>query len=156
MPRIVTLLPALCLLAACVAESPVESPQLPLPPPPPPARAHRLPPRPQPALPAADTATTGATGEGGAVAAGAPDGVWHVARDGVVGCADRSALQILRQAADGTPRALAEARASGGCRTTFRVNAWTLVGTEPDAVRLRLTNGTPLTLWFQRDAVVAP
>lgn len=85
-----------------------------------------------------------------------PQPVWRVARDGAVGCADRTALDVLRLAAEGTPRRLAEARASGGCRTTFRVNEWALVGTEGEAVRLRLTNGAPLTLWFQRAEVVAP
>ena len=151
MLRITSLLPALCVLAACVAEPPTEA-ALPTPPPPPPRfHAQRAVPRPQPPV-----AGPEARVEPGQISAGATEAVWHVARDGVVGCADRAALDVLRQTAEGTPRLLAQARASGGCRTTFRVNEWALVGTEADAVRLRLTNGAPLTLWFLRGEVVAP
>ncbi|HWT08772.1 MAG TPA: hypothetical protein VN329_06380, partial [Roseomonas sp.] len=82
--------------------------------------------------------------------------VWRVARDGVVGCANRATLAVLDQGAEGTPRLLAEARAAGGCRTTFRVNEWVVEANEGDAVRLRMTNGGPLTLWFRRAEVVAP
>lgn len=86
----------------------------------------------------------------------APPANWRVARDGTLGCADPAPLRLLRQAADTPPRLLAEARAAGGCRTTFRVNAWTLEATEGDLVRLRLVNGEPLTLWFLRSDVAAP
>lgn len=81
---------------------------------------------------------------------------WRVARDGVVGCVDRAALAVLSQPEERTPRLLAEARASGGCRTTFRINEWALEAGDAETVQLRLTNGTPLTLWFRRDEVVAP
>lgn len=92
-----------------------------------------------------------------AAAAPASPAIWHVSRDGVVGCADRAALQVLSQrAADGAPRLLAEARSAGGCRTTFRVNEWVLEAAEGEAVRLRMTNGGPLTLWFQRSEVSPP
>lgn len=156
MSRIAPLMSALCLLVACAAEAPVE-PTLPPPPPPPPrTQASRAVPRPQPQPPAADQSAPDAEAQRGGGPAAAAEPSWHVARDGVVGCADRAALDVLRQAAEGTPRLLAEARASGGCRTTFRINEWALVGTEAATVRLRLTNGAPLTLWFQRGEVVAP
>ena len=67
-----------------------------------------------------------------------------------------SLWRLLRQRADVAPRAIAEARAAGGCRTTFRVNEWMAEANEGDAVQLRLTNGQPLTLWFRRAEVVAP
>jgi hypothetical protein len=146
----------LCLLTACAAEPPVEPP-LPLPPQPPPSRARvqRVAPRPQPPPVAEDAAVdANATPQQGAAVAAEP--VWHVARDGVVGCADRAALGVLNQAAESAPRLLAEARAAGGCRTTFRVNEWVVLATEPDAIRLRLTNGAPLTLWFRRSELIAP
>ncbi|GGJ08705.1 hypothetical protein [Neoroseomonas lacus] len=156
MSRIAPLMSALCLLAACAAEAPVE-PTLPPPPSPPPrTHASRSVPRPQPQPPAAGQSAPDAEAQRAGGPAAAAEAAWHVARDGVVGCADRAALDILRQAAEITPRLLAEARASGGCRTTFRINEWVLVGTEAATVRLRLTNGAPLTLWFQRGEVVAP
>lgn len=142
----------LWLLGACAPEPPAESP-LPLPPPAPPraqaARAAAAP-RPQP------VANGDVAAEAAAVApqpSAAP--AWRVARDGIVGCANPNALAVL-QAAAGTPRLLAEARAAGGCRTTFRVNEWVVEANEGDAVRLRMTNGGPLTLWFRRAEVVAP
>lgn len=153
MERVPTLIPLLALLAACALE-PAEPQPAPLPPPPPApprSQASRVaPPRTPP--PAEQAAPNPAE----APAADEPAPVWRVARDGVVGCADRAALAMLRQAAEGSPRLLAEARAAGGCRTTFRVNDWTLLASEGDAVRLRLTNGAPLTLWFMRAEVVAP
>ncbi|WP_230169600.1 hypothetical protein, partial [Roseomonas sp. CECT 9278] len=81
---------------------------------------------------------------------------WRVARDGTLGCADAAPLRLLRQAADTPPRLLAEARAAGGCRTTFRLNAWVLEAAEADLVRLRLVNGDTLTLWFLRADVLPP
>ncbi|WP_219761320.1 hypothetical protein [Roseomonas alba] len=144
------------LLGACAPEPPPEEP-LPPPPPPAPPRAQvsRVAPRvvaPAASAVAADAAARPAEGP----LADRPPPAWHVARDGVTGCADRGALSMLRQAAEGTPRLLAEARAAGGCRTTFRVNEWALLSSEGDAVQLRLTNGAPLTLWFQRSDVAAP
>jgi hypothetical protein len=138
-------------LAACAVEPPPESPVSLPPPPPAPPRVHvqRVAPRPQP--PAAGVTTDA---ERPSQAASGP--VWRVAHDGVVGCADSAALDVLRRSADGAPRLLAEARASGGCRTTFRVNEWALLDTDAGLVRLRLINGVPLTLWFQRGDVVAP
>lgn len=82
--------------------------------------------------------------------------IWRVVRNGVVGCSDPNALRLLRQLAGGEPRMLAEARAAGGCRTTFRVNEWVAEGGDAETVRLRLTNGPALTLWFQREDLVAP
>ena len=158
MPRFAISVPVLCLLVACAAEPP-EEPALPLPPPAPPRVQRAAPaPRVQPA-PNGDSLATAA-----AVAAVAPSpqpaappaAAWRVARDGVVGCADRSTLAVLNQGAEGTPRLLAEARASGGCRTTFRINEWVVEAMEADVVRLRMTNGGPLTLWFRRSEVVAP
>ena len=145
----------LCVLAACAPEPPPEPP-LPLPPPTPPrvqaARAATAP-RPQP-VSNGDVAASAAAAVVAPQPAAAP--VWRVARDGIVGCANRATLAVLDQGAEGTPRLLAEARAAGGCRTTFRVNEWVAEANEGDAVRLRLTNGQPLTLWFRRAEVVAP
>lgn len=151
------LLPVLCLLAACAAEPEATLPEpLPLPPPAPPRpQAQRPPARPQPAVTAPDGMEGQATTHGPAAAAPAPP-AWRVARDGVVGCVDRAALAALSQPEERTPRLLAEARASGGCRTTFRVNEWVVEAGDAETVRLRLTNGTPLTLWFRRGEVVAP
>jgi hypothetical protein len=154
MLRIPCIISVFCLLAACAPEAPqAVTAALPLPPP--------APPRPpvqralqRPALPASDAATLATVGDPGIAAEPAP--VWRVARDGVVGCADRAALDVLSQAAESVPRLVAEARASGGCRTTFRVNEWTRIGSDPDAVQLRLFNGAPLTLWFRRDDLVTP
>jgi len=157
MLRIARLGSALCLLTACAAEPPVE-PSLPLPPQPPPSRVRvqRVAPRPQLPPAVAEDAADDAGAASHPVPAVAAEPVWRVARDGVVGCADRAALGVLNQAAESAPRLLAEARAAGGCRTTFRVNEWVVLATEPDAVRLRLTNGAPLTLWFRRSELIAP
>jgi hypothetical protein len=162
MLRIPCIFSVFLLLAACAPEAPQAlTTPLPLPPPAPPrAPAQRALQRPavpandQATLPAADAATLAAAGVPGAAAERAP--VWRVARDGVVGCADRAALDVLSQAAESVPRLVAEARAAGGCRTTFRVNEWALVGIDPEAVQLRLSNGTPLTLWFRRGDLVTP
>jgi hypothetical protein len=151
------------LLASCATEEPPTD-DLPLPPEPP----ARVPPaRPSAAAAAADRARAGepeappaaaeapapeAAPAGAAMAAPA----WRVARDGTLGCADTAPLRLLRQGTDTTPRLLAEARAAGGCRTTFRVNAWVLEAQEGDLVRLRLVNGDALTLWFLRSDVQAP
>ncbi|NMJ40102.1 hypothetical protein GWK16_02530 [Roseomonas sp. JC162] len=155
---------AFILLAACAAEPPAEEP-LPLPPPPPPPRPPLVrPTTPGPALPETD-ALPGSPGsrapESGTEAPAPAEAMpaapaWRVARDGVLGCADPSSLRLLRQGADGNPRVLAETRAAGGCRTTFRVNSWTVEAQDGGLVRMRLVNGPPLTLWFAREDVVAP
>jgi hypothetical protein len=152
------------LLASCAAEVPPAD-NLPLPPQPP----ARVPPaRPSAAGAAeADRARVGApeapaaaadapAAESAPPAPAAPAPAWRVARDGTLGCADAAPLRLLRQGTDTTPRLLAEARAAGGCRTTFRVNAWALEAQEGDLVRLRLVNGDALTLWFLRADVQAP
>jgi hypothetical protein len=154
------------LVAGCATEEPPPD-VLPLPPEPParvqsgrqPAGAARprgaeaeppgtpAEPAPAPAAPAA------------AVPAAPPPGpppAWRVARDGTLGCADPAPLRLLRQGSDTPPRLLAEARAAGACRTTFRVNAWALETIEGDVARLRLMNGEALTLWFLRVDLVAP
>ena len=167
MLRFAPLVSVLCLLVACAAEPPEEE-ALPLPPPTPPRVQRAAPaPRAQPvpngdsvavaAATAAITPSSETPAPPAAVAPAAPaPPAWRVARDGVVGCADRATLAVLNQAAEGAPRLLAEARASGGCRTTFRVNEWVAEASEGDVVRLRMTNGGPLTLWFRRAEVVAP
>jgi hypothetical protein len=151
------------LLAACAAEEPPAE-DLPLPPQPP----ARVPPaRPSAAAAAADRAPAGEpeapaaaddapASEAASAAPPAPAQEWRVARDGTLGCADSAPLRLLRQGTDTTPRLLAEARAAGGCRTTFRVNAWVLEAQEGDLVRLRLVNGAALTLWFLRADVLPP
>lgn len=155
--RISYLLPVLCLLAACAAEPEEALPDpLPLPPPAPPRhQAQRPPPRPQTTVAEPAPEATAVAPAIPAATAPAPP-AWHVARDGIVGCVDRAALAVLSQPEERTPRLLAEARASGGCRTTFRINAWVAETSDAEAVQLRLTNGTPLTLWFRRSEVVAP
>ena len=163
-PRLAVLL----LLGACAPEPPEDAP-LPLPPPTPPhvltGRLPPMPPRqrpepePEPAPEAAAQAPNGApeaTTPAATPAAAAPQPVWRVQRDGTVGCAERAALRLLRQRADVAPRAIAEARAAGGCRTTFRVNEWTVVGGDAELVQLRLMNGSALTLWFPRVEVAPP
>ncbi|MEO3474528.1 hypothetical protein AAFN86_21860 [Roseomonas sp. CAU 1739] len=151
--RIAPLLTALCLLAACAEEPPEPQPvALPLPPPAPPRSLQRAAARPQPA--AIEAVAPTPTVE--PVAAAPARSVWRVARDGVVGCADRAALAVLNNPEDRAPRLLAEARAAGGCRTTFRINEWVAEASDAETVQLRLTNGTPLTLWFRRHEVVAP
>ncbi|MBR0680607.1 hypothetical protein GXW74_08920 [Roseomonas eburnea] len=163
--RFARLAAGLLLLGACAAEVP-EPEDLPLPPPPPPvARPQALRPggnstlRPgvaeQPAEPNGAEHQAPADMPADAAVAAAPP-LWRVARDGTIGCAEPSPLRLARQGRDVPPRLLAEARASGGCRTTFRVNEWTLEGTDADLVRLRLTNGPPLTLWFLRADLIAP
>ncbi|BDG73215.1 hypothetical protein [Roseomonas fluvialis] len=153
---------AVLLLAGCAAEEPPPD-DLPLPPEPPTriqsGRQPATPARPRgsdaeapPAAPAEATAPEPAP----APLAPAPAPAWRVARDGTLGCADPAPLRLLRQGADTPPRLLAEARASGGCRTTFRVNAWAQEASEGDMVRLRLLNGDALTLWFLRVDLVAP
>lgn len=139
---------AILALAACAPEPQPEP--LPLPPNPPrraqPARPVQPPPRPAPpaeALPEAERPAP-ATGH------------WRVLRDGTLGCEDPAPLRLLRQSNDAVPRLLAEARASGGCRTTFRVNEWALEGAAGETVRLRLLNGPPMTLWFLREDLRAP
>jgi hypothetical protein len=150
-------LPAAALIvAACAAEAPDPDP-LPLPPPPPPrlqAQRAALPPvrNGAEAVPPSEQSADGQA----AAAAAVPEPIWRVARDGTTGCADRAALRVLSQADGATPRLLAEARAAGGCRTTFRINEWVLETREDDAVRLRLVNGAALTLWFARGDVVPP
>lgn len=160
--RHVRLAGALLLLGACAAEVPEED--LPLPPPPPPrlqsARPAATPPARQGAeaeVPADDAAEPPAASEPavGEVAAQPPQ-AWRVARDGTLGCAEPAPLRLARQGDEVMPRLLAEARAAGGCRTTFRVNEWVLEASEADLVRLRLLNGQALTLWFLRSDVVAP
>ncbi len=152
---------ALLLVLGCAAEPVTPEDDLPLPPPPPPrtyaSRASGQPSR------SATPAEPGAAGDEAGPEAGQPvepgpppPPAWHVVRDGVIGCVDPAPLRLLRQGGDTTPRLLAEARAAGGCRTTFRLNAWDLVGEEGDLVRLRLMNGPSLTLWFVRADVVAP
>ncbi|MBR0648988.1 hypothetical protein GXW78_04890 [Roseomonas terrae] len=152
-------------LVAC-ANEPVQAPDasLPLPPAPPPRpHAQRQAPRPpvvngEVAMAAAATTPSQAdTTELAAIPVSAPAApIWRVRRDGIVGCADRAALAMLDDGAERTPRLLAEARASGGCRTTFRMNEWVAEANENDAVLLRLTNGAALTLWFRRSELVAP
>lgn len=153
-------------MAGCATEEPPPE-DLPLPPEPP-ARV-------QGTRPAAGTAARPRAGdaEPPAATAEAPPSVippsieappapppaqvaWRVVRDGTLGCADSAPLRLLRQGADTPPRLLAEARAAGGCRTTFRLNAWVLEAAEADLVRLRLVNGDTLTLWFLRADVLAP
>ena len=160
---------ALIALAACTAEPPAEEP-LPLPPPPPPPRPPLVRPTTPPPVAQDSEPTPEAPGEvpsQGAAAAAVPapaeqappapaPPTWRVARDGVLGCADPASLRLLRQGADSNPRVIAETRAAGGCRTTFRVNAWTVEAQDGGLVRMRLTNGPPLTLWFMREDVVAP
>jgi hypothetical protein len=159
-------------LGACAPEPPPEEP-LPLPPPPPPRVATAR--QPLPAIRpdtngAAENGAEAGTGVAGTepaavteAAAAVPDPlsqparqVWRVARDGTTGCADPNALRLLRQLAGGEPRMLVEARAAGGCRTTFRVNEWVAEGGDAETLRLRLTNGPALTLWFLRSDLVAP
>ena len=158
---------ALLLLGACAAEVPAEE-DLPLPPPPPP-RLQAV--RPSATPPARNGAEAEAPPNGAAEPRAAAEPmqeeaaaqspvpalrVWRVARDGTLGCAEPAPLRLARQGGEVVPRLLAEARAAGGCRTTFRVNEWTLEGSEADLVRLRLLNGPALTLWFLRSDVVAP
>jgi hypothetical protein len=151
------------LLASCATEEPPAD-DLPLPPEPP----ARVPPaRPSAAAdraragepeapPAAAEAPAPEAAPAGATMAAEAAPAWRVARDGTLGCADTAPLRLLRQGTDTTPRLLAEARAAGGCRTTFRVNAWVLEAQEGDLVRLRLVNGAALTLWFLRADVQSP
>ena len=153
---------ALLLLGGCAAEEPPPD-DLPLPPAPPTrVQAARQPgalARPRaseteaPATPS-DAPMPAAVAPPPAPAA--PPPAWRVARDGTLGCADAASLRLLRQGADTPPRLLAEARAAGACRTTFRLNAWAIEATQGDLVRLRLVNGDALTLWFLRADVVAP
>jgi hypothetical protein len=86
---------------------------------------------------------------------------WRVAEDGTTGCADRGALQRLREVTEPGAaglRRLATLRAAGGCVTVFRTSAWRLVETGPEALRLELlpVKGARRTgaLWFRRDQVV--
>lgn len=158
----------LLLLAACAGDEPPRD-DLPLPPEPP-ARVQGgragapVAPRTRPneaepaaALPQGPGSVPAAAEAPPAAAAPTPVApAWRVARDGTLGCADPTPLRLLRQGADTAPRLLAEARAAGGCRTTFRLNAWAMEAVEADLVRLRLVNGEALTLWFLRADVVAP
>jgi hypothetical protein len=165
MERFARRLAVLLALGACAPEPPAEPP-LPRPPPPPPVRPVRpaaTPPRPPPAEATHGAAARGETapaertaspGEGAPVAPAGP--VWRVRRDGTVGCADAEALRLLMRRAEVPPRLLAEARAAGGCRTTFRVNEWALAGQEGDLLRLRLLDGGALTLWFAREDLEGP
>lgn len=161
--RSAVLLLAVALLVGCAAEEPPAE-DLPLPPVPPArvqgARQGVPPPRPRPTEAEAAGAVVPDLPSPAAAAppppAAPPPGGWRVTRDGTLGCADAAPLRLLRQGADTPPRLLAEARAAGGCRTTFRVNAWALETIEADLVRLRLVNGDALTLWFLRADVVAP
>lgn len=169
-PRHALLSAVVLLFAACAAE-PEPDDDLPLPPPPPPRLQLSRP------SPAAQHPANGDQGAESGANGAAPDSAdapvveaaatppppilpepppWRVIRDGVVGCADPASLRLLRLGADTTPRLLAEARAAGGCRTTFRVNVWSLEGQDGDLVRLRLTNGPLLTLWFLRADVLMP
>lgn len=173
MPRFASgfvLAAVLLALGACAPEPPPEEP-LPLPPPPPPRLATARQPVP-PVRPdtngAAENGTEGAPGAAGEASEPAavteaaasvpiaPRQVVRVARDGTIGCADPNALRLLRQLAGAEPRLLVEARAAGGCRTTFRVNEWVAEGGDAETVRMRLTNGAPLTLWFLRSDLAAP
>lgn len=156
------------LLGGCAVEEPPAE-ELPLPPVPParaqvarpgtpPVRARPNEAESTPVAPEAEPSAAAAplaTSAPGPTPAPAPAG-WRVVRDGTLGCADAAPLRLLRQGADTPPRLLAEARAAGGCRTTFRVNAWAIEASEADLVRLRLVNGDALTLWFLRADVVAP
>lgn len=167
--RPVRLAAVLLLLGACAAEAP-EPEELPLPPPPPPSRVQAQRPGGAPALrPGTAEQPPGGHGAGNGTehdtlaehpaggAATVPVSLpWRVVRDGVTGCAEPAPLRLAREGRDVLPRLLAEARAAGGCRTTFRVNEWTLEGSDADLVRLRLVNGPPLTLWFMRSDVIAP
>lgn len=162
LPRWRAVLPAAVLvLGACAAEPPAEE-SLPLPPPPPPrlqAQRAALPPArngPEAEAPAAAEAPGEVPPGVTPAAAAAPPPAWRVARDGTIGCADPASLRLVRQGAETTPRLLAEARAAGGCRTTFRINEWALEMQEADIVRLRLVNGPAMSLWFARADVVAP
>jgi hypothetical protein len=160
---------ALIALAACAAEPPAEEP-LPLPPPPPPRPPLLRPTTPPPAVVPEAESVPESPGEGPsqevAAAAVPPPAeqvppastplIWRVTRDGVLGCADPASLRLLRQGADNNPRVIAETRAAGGCRTTFRVNAWAVEAQDGGLVRMRLTNGPALTLWFAREDVIAP
>lgn len=152
----------LLLLGACAPELPEEEP-LPAPPPTPPhVLTGRLPPLPprtraEPEPEPEPDPDPGATPQDGAPPPEpAPAATWRVRRDGVVGCAERTALRLLQQPAEVAPRMLAEARVAGGCRTTFRVNEWIEMGGDAELVQLRLANGSPLTLWFPRAEVVPP
>ena len=89
-------------------------------------------------------------------AASAPAG-WRVRSDGTIGCADPAALRMVRGGDSTSPRLLAQARAAGGCVTTFRINEWALVAEEDDLVRLRLIDGRGRTgtLYFFRSDLVA-
>lgn len=166
MERIALRLAVLLALGACAPEPPAEPP-LPLPPPPPPPQARPARPAGPPLRPPADVAAEAAGARDhaapaetaaapGQASAAAPGQVWRVRRDGTVGCADPAALRLLQRPAEVAPRVLAEARAAGGCRTTFRVNEWALAGEDADLVRLRLANGGALTLWFAREDVLPP
>jgi hypothetical protein len=143
-------------LAGCAAE-PVPPDPLPLPPTPP-RRAQAVRPAvpPQRPPPAAETAPEAEPAAAASPAAAPAGGGWRVVRDGTLGCEDPAPLRLLRQGSDSVPRLLAEARASGGCRTTFRVNDWAFEASAAELVRLRLLNGPPMTLWFLRDDVRAP
>ncbi len=147
-------------LAACAPEPPPPEDPLPLPPPPPPLlRGGRVPAAPPPAADVAGEAPGQAPGPNGTPAperAAETAPVWRVQRDGTVGCADPAALRLLSERADASPRILAEARAAGGCRTTFRINEWARTASEGDLIQLRLTSGPALTLWFLRDELAAP
>jgi hypothetical protein len=149
---------AVLLLVGCAAEEPPPD-DLPLPPEPPAriqsGRQAAAPARPRGGEPEAP-AEAAAPDPAPVAASEAPPPTWRVARDGTLGCADPAPLRLLRQGADTPPRLLAEARAAGACRTTFRVNAWAQEAVEGDLVRLRLLNGDALTLWFLRMDVVAP
>lgn len=144
---------ALVALAGCATEDPQPVSDVPTPP------AWVEAPRPAPgagraaAAPAVDAAElppdATATPERPATA-------WRVVRDGALGCAERTSLRLLRQGEESVPRLLAEARVSGGCRTTFRVNEWELLEADGDLVNMRLVNGPELTLWFLRSDLVAP
>jgi hypothetical protein len=152
---------AVLLLSACAAEEPPPD-DLPLPPEPPSriqtGRQAAAPARPRGSEAEPPPVEAAAPAPASAPAPTAPDPApaWRVARDGTLGCADPAPLRLLRQGTDTPPRLLAEARSSGGCRTTFRVNAWAQEAIEGDMVRLRLLNGDALTLWFLRVDLVAP
>ncbi len=144
---------ALLALAGCATEEPPPPSDLPIPP----AWVER--PR---LAPGGGRASTSETSEGAAEApddAAAPEPQlpsWRVARDGTLGCAERASLRLLRQGEEIAPRVVAEARVSGGCRTTFRVNEWALLEADGELVNMRLLNGPTLTLWFLRSDMVPP
>jgi hypothetical protein len=86
---------------------------------------------------------------------------WRVTEDGTTGCADRAALQRLREPAEAGAaglRRLAALRASGGCVTVFRSLPMRLVEPGAEIVRLEAVAAESAArqtgpLYFWRDQV---